>query len=254
MLKVLSVDWDYFLPELGWYDWSHTEESGMFYEFVWNTRCASRNLKTGQRALENVIPNPDLLNGFWDRVLASNATPIICVSESHKDLYHFIGTICNMKIWNFDQHHDLGYEQMKTIACDNWAGKLIKSGICTQYNLIYPSWRKQDNDEAKPMVKENVNIRYSHSKPIKADVVFVCRSSCWSPTWNDNAWTTFIHGLRDRCRFGWDMAVEQGWIHKYVMKERHPNMKEAAQLADQYEALYTQIQQKNEAILKENSK
>lgn len=243
-LTILSVDWDYFFPDPTWYDWSHNEESGLFYEIIWSTRPGNRNIMTGEVAYEKFIPDQKLLDGFWDRVL-SPSYPLIFVCESHKTLGEVLSKITMpMDIWNFDQHHDLGYDDRKEMDCGNWATYVLNQNKRSKYNLVYPPWRK-DAPEAKNQL---LRLKYARNKGkpplihrnlpvvepptgLKPDVLFVCRSSCWTPSWADEDWLEFLDPLE---KLGHGLPWKGRKTVEFVTKARQPGKAEAKVIADQW--------------------
>jgi hypothetical protein len=67
MSTLISVDWDYFFPRLIEFDWGHSESSGLYYEIAWTTRISDISLVTKEDALDIMVPDPNLLKGFWER-------------------------------------------------------------------------------------------------------------------------------------------------------------------------------------------
>lgn len=220
-MRVISVDWDYFFSDGAPFDWSHNEEQAFCYEMIWHMRCSARNLMTREKAVDVFHPDQNLLNKFWDKVLVGKFHSTF-ITESHYDLYRILKRNRNIEIWNFDAHHDCGYAKKKAADCGNWAQKLGKK--IKSFHQIYPAWRK-DNPEPSPLRNPDT-IQYEIPEPIKADVIFICRSSCWTPSWSDDRWLEFIKPMSEDC-----VSVP------FVMKTRHPNLEEARNLATQYEEM-----------------
>jgi len=239
-LKVLSIDWDYFFPDPSWYDWSHNEETNLFYEMIWSTRPGNQNLMTGEVAHQCFVPDRKLLDGFWDRVLAPSY-PLIYVCESHRTLGEALAEITRpMDIWNFDQHHDLGYDDRKKMDCGNWAAHVLKQNKRSKYNLVYPPWRgDKKNAEPSPSCKCQRTFLEPQGK-IKPDVLFICRSSCWTPSWADEEWLEFLKPLEKiACGYPWRARKTV----EFVTKARQPGKVAAARMAAEYEAMCRKMQE-----------
>ena len=56
--------------------------------------------------------------------------------------------------------------------------------------LYYPTWRR-DYHEFKPL-KQPTSINYNLPTTQDYDIIFICRSSCWTPPWFDNEFQEFI--------------------------------------------------------------
>jgi hypothetical protein len=234
-VTVLSVDWDYFFPDPTWYDWTHNEESSLFYEMIWSTRPSSRNMMTGDIAYQSFVPDRKLLDGFWDRVLGP-CHPLIYVCESHKTLGEALDKVSMpMDIWNFDQHHDLGYDKREEMDCGNWAAHVLKRNKRSRYNLVYPPWRaEKGNQEKDPTCRKKPRVLYEVTQKIEPDVLFVCRSSCWTPSWSDKDWLAFLEPLEKiACGYPWK---ERKFV-EFVTKARYPNLAESAVIASQWDDL-----------------
>lgn len=219
---ILSVDWDYFFPDLLPYDWGH-QESAIFYETIWHVRASSRNLMTGERALDVVKPDPKLLDDFWDHVCQHPKKLVI--TESHANIEQFITE--NSIVYNFDQHHDIQYDSgLGKLDCGNWAGRAMKKKLLKKYILVYPPWR-QKAKETEPEQFKEIQILYDVPADLpKFDIVFLCRSYAWTPTWCDDAWLEF--GLRH-------LFHSKVYTSDSAMKARHPNMAEAIKEAEEME-------------------
>lgn len=194
-VTILSVDWDYFLPcdVDRRYDWGHNENQPLFYEVIWPLRALDRGV------YDTIQIDAARVNGFWDRVLAPNCPLSVFISDSHKDIAQAIRAWDKVRIVNFDAHHDCGYGQDRNgLNCGNWALKFRKSLRLVDYHVVYPAWRK-NVPEHKPLSRVN---RTSYGEwtqaPLSAPVVFLCRSSCWMPSWCDDQWLKLRAGLLAR--------------------------------------------------------
>lgn len=238
-LTVLSVDWDYFFPDPSWYDWTHSEESGLFYEMIWSTRPGNHNIITGEVAYQSFVPDRKLLDGFWGRVLAPSL-PLIYVCESHKTLGEALSKITMpLDIWNFDQHHDLGYDKRKEMDCGNWAAHVMRQNRRSRYNLVYPPWRQEkDNEEKASTFDSRCQTFYEPQGKVKPDVLFVCRSSCWTPSWADEDWLEFLKPL-EKISDG-DPWRDRRFV-EFVAKSRQPGKAESKTLAEQWMEIYGQV-------------
>jgi hypothetical protein len=227
-MRVLSVDWDYFFPDIAWYDWGH-REAPLFIETLWSLRCANHNLFTGERAIDAVHPDPDLLKSFWSRRISQEPGALL-VSESHAALYYWLKDWTIDELVSFDQHHDLGYPSAKgTLDCGNWAGKLLNEKRVKRFTLVYPPWRqgKKQKETEMPKRKE-VTVLYDKEEVPRGhyDAVFICRSGSWTPSWCDDDFIQFVtfwvgHTVWDDVQFSdYDPMIE-----------RSPNKEEARRLA-----------------------
>jgi hypothetical protein len=235
-MKILSIDFDFFLPDLAPYDWSHNE-AGLFYEMIWLHRVDSRNIFTGVPAIQEV--RPSIPPNFWKRVLRDKPKSLL-ITDSHLDLYRFCEVAKQLvgakgiDITNLDQHHDCGYyDNEEKPNCGNWVSKGTDAGLIGDYYLFYPEWRKGNEEDG---VEE---CDYGLPEPDTYDTVFICRSSCWTPTWCDSDWLSFIHHFRNYPKL-WKNAT----IAPFVRRARTPNLAQAR-------ALYHIRRKENEELLKQ---
>jgi hypothetical protein len=237
-MKILSVDFDYFLPDLSWMDWGH-HESALFIQHLWQLRCGDIHLKTHQSALDYVVPDLERLVHFWDQVLShDSAANQVTVADSHLSLGAEI--ISNQwmveRIDNYDQHHDCGYDEAAdnspTIECGNWASKLMRTGHLKKYHLHYPAWRRQMPERSQAELRRRLGRHgsYDHRlppKPTTYDLIFICRSGGWTPTWCDNNFSDFVQQLL------WEFTCDK--VKRLNdLNERHPTMEEAIELRETF--------------------
>src|SRR5208282_3318381 len=124
-LHILSVDWDWFFPDISPYDWGVKEELPLFYELIWKVRATNRNLLTKAEALKEMVPDQNRLQSFWEKV-CSNKPQTVIIAESHLLLYQFmkLERIKDASMVNFDAHHDCGYNNKNSKPdCSNWVFK-----------------------------------------------------------------------------------------------------------------------------------
>jgi len=215
-VRILSIDWDFFFPNGIWYDWGHSEHNSIFAEFVWNIRAQSRHAKTGLQAINECVPDTNMLRWFWRRVL-DGVVDRLWIAESHQQMYDVVSGLGEpTEIWNFDAHHDCGYVDglREDIDCGNWGWHLLRDGHASKIIQVYPEWRKDDPEDYRERPADHqYEVRYwPDSQPMAFDCMYVCRSPAWSPSWADAAWLRFIRRAQD-------MACSGSTI-KSAMKKR----------------------------------
>jgi hypothetical protein len=236
---ILSIDWDFFFSDPSDYDWSHNEEQPLFYETIWSHRAGARSIFDNEdRAVEKYVPDPQMLNGFWDRIVHVSRPTWLC--ESHKDAYEIFKPCGPLEIWNFDAHHDAGYGIFKCppvpVNCGNWIQKLGKKVRCV--HQVYPTWRR-DHPEEKHLLSKRVKYHthfWPDVMPLTPNLIFVCRSSCWTPSWSDDKWMEFINPLQKN-------AYVVGSV-PFVLRVRNPTMAEAVKLSKEYDAMLKNVLKK----------
>lgn len=224
MFKILSVDWDFFFPDVNKYDWQMDENRLLFYEWIWTIRWSNTALFDPKiRAKEDMWPRSSFLK-LWDQVCPSfNKRLVIC--DSHLDILRVIDAFTSsdeeIAIINFDQHHDWGYGNPDgKESCGNWARQLEDRLI--DFWQIYPDWRR---DEPERNIPDHVVFSYEeeiyNQIPKDFDLIFICRSSPWTPAWADRLWLRFIEYWKGTMAWRRKIAVD------YALKARSFDFKEA---------------------------
>jgi hypothetical protein len=231
-MRVLSIDWDYFFPDIAWYDWGH-RESEWFVESSWMHRCGNHNILTGERALETVNPDEKLIYNFWNKRVQGSGLAML-VSESHATMYHWLKDWTIDELVCFDQHHDLGYPSAKgELDCGNWAGKMLNERRIRRYTLVYPPWRKnKKNRESKMPKRKEVAVHYDANEVPRQeyDAIHICRSGAWTPSWCDKEFNRFVEFW---IQFPIWQHIQFSQYNPMVL--RSPNREDAKRLADEYE-------------------
>lgn len=238
-VQILSVDWDYFFPDIGKYDWGHTENP-FFKNEIWFLRCASRNIHTGEYAINEANPRAEEVGAFWENVLKTPAEAIY-IGDSHAEIIGFIEKItanteagAAIQVTNYDQHHDLYYSetppgQNTEAECDNWASHLLTRHPASQYQIVYPRWRENTPEDRPNIPGASIEVHTAPLAPAAYDAIFVCRSSAWCPPWADEEFITFISRLI--AKTGEEATTE---INEYAITPRHPTKEEALELREHF--------------------
>lgn len=238
-MDILSLDWDYFFPNMAEYDWSMTENKWIFYEMIWHIRWSNKGVKNRLPASSHVLPDSICMHYFWSKTLINTDNPKIVITDSHADIVHFLDIGCT--IWNYDQHHDCGYRKTawtdKT-DCSNWG---LDENV-TNFNQIYPEWRL--NHPENDIMRKAVTYYGHPPKMPKFDLIFVCRSSCWCPSWCDPEWALFLSQLEKIRPEQYKNAIKLD----YVLKQRPFNMDAAKQFGGQYDKSFAKDQREDHKI------
>lgn len=213
MKDFISVDWDFFIyhgmfddismpdgstmPGALVYDWQMGEQRpAVMQEVLWNSRA------TGFRrwGMDIQERTPLLVNPleFYDEV--GYLTPA-WMGDSHATaalLARDYGG--GFRCWNFDAHHDLGYngqqyEEGDNWYCDNWVQAALQHGWISEYVLVYPDWlgmKEWNPDHAAPNVRVMTYSDFQNEKPeLSPELAYLCRSSAWTPPWWDEEFQSF---------------------------------------------------------------
>lgn len=198
-MRVLSIDWDYFVEENPMLDWGH-QEVMLFLEEMWKIRRIGIRLNPDKSISSEV---KDLTKLVPFRGHESSITNLAClnsphdvfVAESHLTILQAIKETKNLEIINVDAHHDIHYGKPccvntdKEPDCGCWGSHLIHKGQVKSWLQVYPEWRKKYPEsygqQKKYTLEHEVKFDAIYGtvpyKWRKVDMVFVCRSGCWVP-------------------------------------------------------------------------
>jgi hypothetical protein len=228
LLNILSIDWDYFFPNNRIFDWQFQDNKLVYCETLWPIRWSNLSLFDHKIIAKDVYhPDPQLLNGFLDKLLINSNPSILVLSDTHTDIQILINLFpAKVNIYNFDQHHDIYYgnklpKRKAQLNCGNWVGYFLDR--IESYHLFYPPWRESNLEHTGKLLYTNsVSFTIPESPPA-FDTVFICRSSPWTPSWSDHKWIEFIEYFKTNHHILWNRKTAL----EYVLKPRPFNQKEA---------------------------
>lgn len=190
-LNVLSLDWDFFInadmytrcnlfpdcPNEGYPD--------QLKEIIWLSRYQSLEL-------EKIDVRKDCIKEIHALMCNAFFNPIsVLVADSHKHCYDFVCQVYDtigfsgINLTNVDFHHDM-YLNGQDVDCGNWLYKLYRK-YDDKIDITWIHHPDSDTtfehlDEGK--IQLTTDIKKIHS--YNWDIVFICRSSMWSPPHLDN--------------------------------------------------------------------
>lgn len=222
---LLTVDWDYFVPERPEWDLGHSE-SLAFLDMMWRTRYG----------LLDKITTSGAEKGFWKAAGAvGKGTGLTYVSDSHAFAYGLLEGVDRVLI--VDAHHDcwqedsLGVEKDQgRVYCHNWLRVWLQRGRKRTVCWLRPDWSK-DLFEVPEDLRDRVRVINTLENQ-KIDRVHVCRSGCWTPPWLDRQFIEFVQargGLTIRQQEGpWD-PLQERWTAEDLqdLRQRETTLQEA---------------------------
>ena len=230
MLRVLSVDWDYFI------DADAVKRGSLFPDIpneklaysLQNMIWASRYSDVGGDAMSRIGLLP-VLDTFLKDV--PRKIPYVFVVNSHRYAYDFIIDLMRKQkrrelcLTNLDFHHDT-WSNKTGVDCGNWLRKLMD-----KYNGRYTWVGHADSGQTERDKRLFFTPNYKDAlvKDIKWDVLFVCRSDMWSPPHLDKA---FIRSFKPLSEIGKGLAETRIWEDRYeVIKDTIQQLREAREAA-----------------------
>lgn len=192
-MVLLSIDWDFMVPERGEWDIGH-QESPLFLDMLWAHRYHLRDkmLTSGDEA------------DFWHHVYANlkfQRDIVPYLSDSHA--YGYQAAQGCEGVFLFDAHHDCWDTQKgDQVHCDNWLRVWLEE-VPTRWAVwVYPEHAKW---QGAPNFPEDMQGRldavswetFKNSPSLvprheAIGAIHICRSGCWTPPWLDKAFIEFI--------------------------------------------------------------
>ena len=189
MQILITVDWDYFIPEDIRWDMGH-RESGFFLEAAWRFR---------PQVIDKMNLNGEQLY-FWEKL--RKITGPLCltsVSDSHCYITHDPRYESADAIILFDQHHDC-FKKPDTsyVDCGNWAWAWLDGDKKRHLYWMRPYYLDEKYHLGFTPPKGRTRVKVITWKDLpklvegnKVRGVHVCRSGCWTPPWLDEEFIKF---------------------------------------------------------------
>lgn len=232
---LLTIDWDFFVPEKPEWDFGH-HENGVFLDMAWKTRIHLRNeMRTNCVEL-------DFWNMLRERVEIPRDAPVY-VSDSHSLAYIVARKHKCDRVFLVDAHHDCWRltKDAKQVGADNWMTALFRepsSPLWCPMEAIWlrPEWSMFRMKSAYLDRLERRRVRAVRWRDdwgaVRADVIHICRSGCWTPPWLDHLFIRFVrlygvtrlnimqHGTWNPMRARW---VQKDYDEAYALEAQMHN-------------------------------
>jgi len=244
--KVLSIDWDYMIDV--------DKDRMMFFpdgvdgfgmdvkDFIWAQYYANEGSKMELDSCGIKENDYNFLVKLVKKLVKKDVN--VVVSESHFSMYEVarnymgFGGYDKFRIYNLDYHHDLYSEDKSVVDCGNWFSCLINEDVIDK-----GVWINDKFSEKMPVkFKKKVKVWDGLDKldDIDFDLVFICKSSSWTPPHLDDRFIGFVDdvGIRDR-------VMEEGVLENRMdgMSEMIDTLKKQMQDFEENMRLIKEIQE-----------
>ncbi|MDS1029245.1 arginase [Bacillota bacterium LX-D] len=199
---LLSIDWDYFINTKNENGGSYLENNknriNLWYKRYFQLKASGKDIKkTFQLSLE--------ADTFWKKIKKHFQFVKgikAYVSDSHALSFDIAKNNGCSTVYLFDAHSDLGYGGLSNlnfeVNCANWLGKLLKSKLIEQANIIYSPYTAEKPEYFKA-INSFYNVRYLSLNDLDGDIkvtaIHICRSGAWTPPWLDKRFFQFVDEL-----------------------------------------------------------
>lgn len=202
-LRVLSIDFDYFLRANDPKAWRYYPDSGCEFnpeiqKVIWITQYASA-IAHGDDLTKLFGLDNEALQKLEDFLRNKCTAKKYLIAESHSCAHKFIKDISReagkpVEVFNIDHHSDTYTDG--ELNCGNWLKLLLKKNIVTS-----AIWCR-DIEKQDPYMDERVQRMDDLDACLNSgpfDAVFLCRSGGWVPPHLDNKFTYgLIKAILDR--------------------------------------------------------
>jgi hypothetical protein len=189
MKTLVTIDWDFYVPEKPEWDWGH-QESLLFLDIVWRSRLG----------LYEAVKTSGTEVGFW-KELGRKVDMSRCklnLSDSHCFVYLIANEADTIIL--FDAHHDcwhgdnLGVDKEDhNIYCHNWLREWLIGSQSRRLIWVKPEWADERFVVPEDLEDRVEVLGYGDRMPVdRADWLHICRSGCWTPPWLDEAFVAFV--------------------------------------------------------------
>ena len=198
-LRVLSVDFDYFINadisfKIKYFPDGLELVNETVDRIVWANHYAFAK-RVGEDFL-SIGVDMESLEYVRDIILGQHNSTIV-IADSHEHIYDFVkdsycdGNSINIEVYNIDFHHDVyNYESViddENVNCGNWLRALIDNDIISSaYWLCRNDSDKRGNDGYCAIITLEELPRENF------DLVFICKSSSWTPPHLDEFFVDYL--------------------------------------------------------------
>lgn len=181
---ILTVDWDFFVPEDVLWDMGHAE-TPLHLSILWITR--------GE--LVDKMKTDGNEKSFWSLLKSKFEFNVdkIHIADSHLSMLDVVRKDCQDEIILFDAHHDCWPIKKKHIDCSNWARECLRAGI--QVTWVYPEHCNCETPRIDGLTSLSYKEFLARDWDVFVEVLHSCRSGCWTPPWLDDNYQNFINEL-----------------------------------------------------------
>ena len=211
---LVTVDWDYHIPEKIEWDMGH-REAAFFLTVIWGLR--------GQLIDQMKTTGEEI--DFWDKLHSKLNFKVdsVVVTDSHGSVIDLATKFDDVLL--FDAHHDcwkIVDFSLKSVQCHDWGTAWAVSGMRNKMWWVCPDWQDKSLiiDGVDKMSEENL-VTLSFAEFMKKDwsdyevtACHICRSGCWTPPWLDEEFQNFVN----KSNFGHvcpDSAPWDGWLPRW---------------------------------------
>lgn len=207
-MKILSIDWDYFIDctsrerAILFPDGGNEYISPALQMFIWDSHYSTPDLQRSYvgKSLKEIKVRERDFNSILKIIERFKGTVPPVVAISHRFIYPLIMDNSSpetpIQLYNVDFHHDRYYYRNPDrgeVNCGNWVNYIFESRPNTEYYWV----KREDSEEESLGGKvDYIPATIEDLKEIDFDVIFLCRSDCWSPPHLDTYFNVLAKAMK----------------------------------------------------------
>lgn len=231
-IKVLSIDWDYFVDcpidfkVENFPDGGNENLSEWVLDAIWVNRYAQcRKLKDVDEDTKELIK----LRIMLKQVVNQYTTVVI--ADSHKDIYKYLEQFRQTKIpidlYNIDFHHDVYGFQNDDVDCGNWL-RLFMNSSNNHDKDTYTWVRREDSELSGDEIIDDNSIvgipKELSESTTPFQFVFLCKSGVWSPPHLDKEFLSLcrlLNKLSNKSAISDQIALKDRYTKQFKDNVKH---------------------------------
>lgn len=207
-MKILSIDWDYFIDctsrerAILFPDGGNEYISPALQMFIWESHYSTPDFQRSYvgKSLEEIKVREKDFNAVLKIIKGFKGTVPPAVAISHRFIYPLImensSPETSIELYNVDFHHDRYFYRdpdKGEVNCGNWVNYVLENRPNTKYYWI----KREDSEEESLGGKvDYIPATVEDLKEIDFDAIFLCRSDCWSPPHLDTYFNVLARAMK----------------------------------------------------------
>lgn len=220
VLKVLSIDWDFFIKATNsercmlFPDGGREDLPKSIKSLIWQGLYGSNRKELESIGVVNLFKR---FRFDIARSIRNYHPKKIVICESHKHIYKYIkdlmdtGKFLSIDLLNVDFHHDC-FTDKGEVDCGNWLYHVMN-----EYDGNYRWLSRKDSfiSSEHPVGNLKRVKQYRSIQDEKFDLVYICRSDMWSPPHLDKSFYDLVSFIPF-----WDLDDSEVLLEDYILEAR----------------------------------
>lgn len=184
---VISIDWDFFVPEDVRWDFGHAENL-MFLNMVWMTRTQ----------LMDEMQTDGVEKNFWKTLQSHYDLDGVDIEVSDSHSYGYEACRHAEHLVLFDTHHDIWpwRKDADHVNCGNWARFWLMCDSRRRLTWVRSAHSIYDLKGYDDFGDRVQMLTWGEDALPEIDFlgsIHICRSGCWTPPWLDQNFIDFVN-------------------------------------------------------------